>query len=67
MTEKKEAPPEAMASLIWLEAKQVLRGCPTGLLPDLTFKEAHAIRSMGYEAFKATYLKRLPTEVPDAD
>ena len=54
---KKEMPPEAQASLIWLEAKNVLRGIPSEFFPDLTPLKARVIRMMGFEQFKMKFLE----------
>ena len=54
---EKEMPDEAQASLIWLEAKNVLRGIPSTFFPDLTPKRARDIRMMGFEQFKAKFME----------
>jgi hypothetical protein len=40
------------AELIWLEAKQVLRGMDSELYPNMTFAQAMAIRIMGLDQLK---------------
>lgn len=55
-----EYPP---AELIWLEAKQVLRGYPS-MFKELTPSLAKRIRSAGLEEFKRVYEKILE-EGPD--
>jgi len=40
------------AELMWLEAKQVLRGGESALYPDMTPENAMAIRMMGLEQLR---------------
>jgi hypothetical protein len=40
------------AELIWLEAKQVLRGMDSELYPNMTFEQAIAIRMMGLDQLR---------------
>jgi hypothetical protein len=47
--ERKEIPKEALVTLLRLEAKQVLRGFPSAFFPDMTSKEALALRGMSEE------------------
>jgi hypothetical protein len=54
---EKEMPSEAQASLIWLEAKNVLRGVPSTFFPDLTPMKARVIRMMGFEQFKMKFME----------
>jgi len=41
-----------LAELIWLEAKQVLRGNPSRFFPELTKQKALIIRSLGLEKLR---------------
>jgi len=45
------------AELIWLEAKQVLRGMDSELYPNMTFAQAMAIRIMGLDQLKESLKK----------
>ena len=45
------------AELIWLEAKQVLRGGESALYPDMTPEQAQAIRMMGLEQLRESLKK----------
>ena len=49
------------AELIWLEAKQVLRGMDFELYPNMTFAQAMAIRIMGLDQLKES-LKKVEKE-----
>jgi hypothetical protein len=52
---EEEAPPqmdkEMFAMLVWMEAKQVTRGCGSEIFPDMTYTEACQIRTMGIDRF----------------
>lgn len=54
---KKEMPPDVLINLIWLEAKNVLRGIPSELFPDMTTMKARVIRMMGFEQFKKKFME----------
>jgi hypothetical protein len=54
---KKEMPDEAQAGLLWLEAKNVLRGIPSEFFPELTTMKARAIRMQTFEQFKAKFME----------
>ena len=45
------------AELIWLEAKEVLRGGESALYPDMTPEYAKAIRMMGLEQLRESLTK----------
>ena len=49
------------AELIWLEAKQVLRGMDSELYPNMTSSQAMAIRIMGQDQLKES-LKKVEKE-----
>jgi len=49
------------AELIWLEAKQVLRGMDSELYPSMTFAQAMAIRMMGLDQLRES-LKQVEKE-----
>jgi hypothetical protein len=49
------------AELIWLEAKQVLRGMDSELYPNMTFAQAMAIRMMGLDQLRES-LKQVEKE-----
>jgi hypothetical protein len=49
------------AELIWLEAKQVLRGMDSELYPKMTFAQAMAIRMMGLDQLRES-LKAIKKE-----
>ena len=49
------------AELIWLEAKEVLRGGESTLYPDMTPEHARAIRMMGLEQLRES-LKTIKKE-----
>ena len=57
MTIKKEVPDDVQASLLWLEAKNVLRGIPSELFPELTTMKARTIRMQTFEQFKAKFME----------
>jgi hypothetical protein len=59
---KKEMPDDVQADLLWLEAKQVIRGIPSTFFPDLTFLKARGIRMMGYEQFKIKFMEGVKDE-----
>jgi len=45
------------AELIWLEAKEVLRGGESALYPDMTPEHAMVIRMMGLEQLRESLKK----------
>ena len=51
MTDKKVAPEEASAALLWLECKQICRGYKSEFFPNITQEEAVKIRTMGFDKF----------------
>jgi|WetSurMetagenome_2_1015567.scaffolds.fasta_scaffold00997_15 hypothetical protein len=59
MTNKEETPIDAKVSLLWLEAKQVCYGEKSALFPEMTWSQARAIRTMGYEVFKKYYIMQM--------
>ena len=56
----REAMIEMMVDFLWLEAKQVLRGCSSQMFPDLTPATAASIRAAGYDTFREIAIKEWP-------
>jgi len=59
-----DLPDDVLAALLRLEAKQVLRGFKSGLFPDMTLKEAQAIRQLPLEVLTEELKRTKRNEVP---